>query len=140
MSAPCVLCGSSTELLYDDCTDFEYFMTNPADLYRCAACGLVVLEPTPTREELPGLYPADYHSFSTARNPIAEFLLRCDCPVLVRSVGLLSMLSGRASHALIGDFSLNAANAISAALGRREGCINETFTFVDHAGFAECVR
>lgn len=76
MSAPCVLCGSSTELLYDDCTDFEYFMTNPGDLYRCRGCGLVVLEPTPTRDELSGLYPADYHSFSAARNPIAEFLLR----------------------------------------------------------------
>ncbi len=76
MSAPCVLCGSSTDLLYDDCTDFEYFMTNPGHLYRCSACRLVVMEPMPTREELPALYPAEYHSFSTARNPVADLLLR----------------------------------------------------------------
>ncbi|MBV8842374.1 MAG: U32 family peptidase [Bryobacterales bacterium] len=45
---------------------------------------------------------------------IADFLLRCDCPILVRSAGLLDALSGRAKHGLTGDFSLNAANAITA--------------------------
>jgi putative protease len=46
---------------------------------------------------------------------IADFLLSCDCPILVRSAGLLNALRGRPHAALIGDFSLNAANAISAA-------------------------
>jgi SAM-dependent methyltransferase len=73
--AACVLCGRPTALLYDDCTDFEYFMTAPGDLYRCAACGLVAMEPMPTREELPGLYPAEYHNFSGSPNPVARFLL-----------------------------------------------------------------
>ena len=55
---------------------------------------------------------------------IVDFLLRCDCPILVRSAGLLDALTapsgasgtraGRARHALTGDFSLNAANAITA--------------------------
>jgi SAM-dependent methyltransferase len=72
----CVLCGRSTALLYDDCSDFEYFMTAPGDLYRCTGCGLVAMEPMPTREELPGLYPDEYHSFDTPTNPIAELLLR----------------------------------------------------------------
>jgi U32 family peptidase len=45
---------------------------------------------------------------------IADFLLSCSCPILVRSAGLLNALRGRAHAALIGDFSLNAANAISA--------------------------
>jgi putative protease len=46
---------------------------------------------------------------------VADFLLSCDCPILVRSAGLLEALRGRPHAALAGDFSLNAANAITAA-------------------------
>lgn len=45
---------------------------------------------------------------------VVNFLLRLDCPILVRSGGLLEALQGRHQHALIGDFSLNVANQISA--------------------------
>jgi hypothetical protein len=45
---------------------------------------------------------------------IVHFLLRLDCEIVVRSGGLLEALQGRHPHALIGDFSLNAANQISA--------------------------
>jgi putative protease len=45
---------------------------------------------------------------------IVNFLLRLDCPILVRSGGLLEALRGRHQHALIGDFSLNVANQLSA--------------------------
>jgi SAM-dependent methyltransferase len=76
VTGSCVLCGGSVELLYDDCTDFEYFMTNPGNLARCHRCGLVVMDPMPTREELPGLYPADYHSYAQGGNPVARWLLR----------------------------------------------------------------
>ena len=44
---------------------------------------------------------------------IADFLLRCGCPILVRPAGLLHELQGKTR--LFGDFSLNAANAISAS-------------------------
>jgi putative protease len=46
---------------------------------------------------------------------IADFLLRCETPILVRSAGLLETLRP-AGVRLDGDFSLNAANAISADL------------------------
>jgi len=46
---------------------------------------------------------------------IAEFLVRSKCPILVRSAGLLESLCG-ANVRLDGDFSLNAANAISARM------------------------
>jgi putative protease len=46
---------------------------------------------------------------------IADFLLRCDCPILVRSAGLLETLR-QGNVRLDGDFSLNAANAISAGM------------------------
>jgi len=45
---------------------------------------------------------------------ILDFLLSCDCPILVRSAGLLHALRDRSHHDLAGDFSLNAANASSA--------------------------
>jgi U32 family peptidase len=51
---------------------------------------------------------------------IAAFLLKCDCPILVRSAGLLETLSHQPHPPLTGDFSLNVANAIAARelLGR----------------------
>ncbi len=44
---------------------------------------------------------------------IADFLKRCEVPILVRSAGQLEHLRGTGAR-LDGDFSLNAANAISA--------------------------
>lgn len=45
---------------------------------------------------------------------VVNFLLRLDCPIVVRSGGLLEALQGRHQHPLIGDFSLNVANQIAA--------------------------
>ena len=46
---------------------------------------------------------------------ILDFLLSLDCAILVRSAGMLDTLRGRENHPeLIGDFSLNAANLITA--------------------------
>jgi putative protease len=46
---------------------------------------------------------------------IVDFLLSCDCPILVRPAGLLEALRERAHPCLVGDFSLNAANSLTAA-------------------------
>lgn len=45
---------------------------------------------------------------------IVRFLLRLNCPILVRSAGLLYALQEEAHPELVGDFSLNAANELSA--------------------------
>lgn len=45
---------------------------------------------------------------------IVNFLLSLNCDLVVRSTGLLKNLTGRSNHMLIGDFSLNTANAITA--------------------------
>jgi putative protease len=45
---------------------------------------------------------------------IVNFLLRLDCQIVVRSGGLLEALQNRHPHPLIGDFSLNAANPLTA--------------------------
>jgi putative protease len=46
---------------------------------------------------------------------IVDFLAGCGCAILVRSMGLLDALHGKPHGALTGDFSLNAANALTAA-------------------------
>ncbi len=45
------------------------------DFHRCDACGLVFLDPLPTREELPTLYPSNYHNFDPPSNPVSRLLL-----------------------------------------------------------------
>jgi putative protease len=45
---------------------------------------------------------------------VVNFLLRLDCQIVVRSGGLLEALQGRHQYPLIGDFSLNAANQLTA--------------------------
>ena len=44
-----------------------------------------------------------------------DFLVGCGCAILVRSAGLLDALGGKPHGELTGDFSLNAANAVTAA-------------------------
>ncbi len=46
---------------------------------------------------------------------MVDFLLGCGCPILVRSTGLLKALRERNPPELTGDFSLNAANALTVA-------------------------
>ncbi|MCU0228041.1 MAG: U32 family peptidase [Bryobacterales bacterium] len=45
---------------------------------------------------------------------VLEFLLRLDCPLLVRAGGMLEALRAHPFRILTGDFSLNIANAIAA--------------------------
>jgi len=45
---------------------------------------------------------------------IVQFLVSLDCPIVVRATGMLHTLAGT-ERALIGDFSLNAANSLTAA-------------------------
>ncbi|MEI7768585.1 MAG: U32 family peptidase, partial [Chloroflexales bacterium] len=47
---------------------------------------------------------------------VVHFLLSLGCPILVRSGGLLQALQSEERPALIGDFSLNAANLLSAEI------------------------
>jgi putative protease len=47
---------------------------------------------------------------------IVDSLLRLECALLVRSSGLLQMMQDRAHPELVGDASLNAANAVTAGV------------------------
>ena len=74
------------------------------------------LKPSLSRIRESGLQPrvAAPRVLKPGEQRIADFLLSCDCPILVRSTGLLESLRSREHPELIGDFSLNAANTLTA--------------------------
>lgn len=74
------------------------------------------LRPAVERIQAAGITPrvASPRILKPQEQRVVNFLLRLDCPILVRSGGLLEALQGRHQHPLIGDFSLNAANQIAA--------------------------
>jgi putative protease len=59
---------------------------------------------------------------------IVDFLLRLDAPLLVRSTGLLELLHRKERCELTGDFSLNAANSITASELLAQGLLRITPT------------
>jgi putative protease len=76
------------------------------------------LKPSVERIRAAGLAPrvASPRVLKPAEQRIVHFLRKLDCPVLVRSSGLLAAFREGVCPPLIGDFSLNAANPITAAM------------------------
>ncbi len=74
------------------------------------------LAPALARIREAGLEPrvASPRILKPGEEKIANFLLRLECPLLVRPAGLLDWLRTRTTQPLTGDFSLNAANALTA--------------------------
>lgn len=72
---------------------------------------------------------------------ISNFLISLDCPLLVRPGGMLDELRGKSEQSLIGDFSLNAANALSAGVFLEMGLARITPTHdLNAAQVAELAR
>jgi putative protease len=72
---------------------------------------------------------------------IVRFLLKLNCAILVRSSGLLQALRTEAHPELVGDFSLNAANALTAETFLALGLARITPTHdLNAAQIAELVR
>jgi putative protease len=59
---------------------------------------------------------------------IVDFLASLDCPLVIRSAGTLLTLRGKIAQPLIGDFSLNAANVLTAELYLEQGLARLTPT------------
>lgn len=74
------------------------------------------LKPSLERVKSSGIQPriASPRILKPGEERIAEFLIHCGAPILVRSTGLLETLASRPHGELSGDFSLNAANVVSA--------------------------
>ncbi len=73
------------------------------------------LRPSVDRLRAAGIAPrvASPRVLKPGEERIVSFLRKLECPLLVRSAGLLRELGGAGHAELTGDFSLNAANAIS---------------------------
>jgi putative protease len=74
------------------------------------------LRPAVDRVRAHGIVPrvASPRVLKPSEQRVVRFLLKLECPILVRSGGLLHALQQEPHPPLIGDFSLNAANAITA--------------------------
>ena len=74
------------------------------------------LRPSIERVRAAGLAPrvASPRVLKPGEDRIVDFLRSCQCPILVRSAGLLEALRGQPHPSLTGDFSLNAANGLTA--------------------------
>ncbi len=72
---------------------------------------------------------------------IVDFLLKLDCPILARSAGLVDLLMAGGKSEVTGDFSLNAANALTADLFLRMGIDRVTPSYdLNAAQVAELAR
>ncbi|MBM3676008.1 MAG: class I SAM-dependent methyltransferase [Actinobacteria bacterium] len=64
-AARCCVCGTRDAEPVAVGEDFEYRTSPDAFLaVRCTRCGVVYLDPRPTRRELPTIYPDHYHAFA----------------------------------------------------------------------------
>ncbi|HEX5229930.1 MAG TPA: DUF3656 domain-containing protein [Bryobacteraceae bacterium] len=64
----------------------------------------------------------------TGEARIVDFLASLDCPILVRDAGSLAVLRHKTTQPLIGDFSLNAANFLTAEMYLDQGLARLTPT------------
>src|ERR1019366_7809251 len=76
----------------------------------------IALRPSVERSKAAGLTArvASPRILKPGESRILGFLLSLDCAILVRSAGMLHTLQGPPHAALIGDFSLNTANLLTA--------------------------
>jgi putative protease len=74
------------------------------------------LRPAVERVRASGITPrvASPRVLKPSEQRVVHFLLKLECEILVRSSGLLHALQGAAHPPLIGDFSLNTANILTA--------------------------
>jgi len=71
------LCGSAAAYVAcDGVRDLEYGAPGTYRWTKCQHCGLVRLNPSPTREVLSLAYPDHYHAYATPRSAITRALVR----------------------------------------------------------------
>lgn len=109
MSVKCCICDRDDAEPIAVGEDFEY-RTSPDTFLavRCRSCGLVYLNPRPTPDELPHLYPPDYDAFEFSasrrglvgkvrRRLAAHRLLAC-CKGLSRQARIIDVGCGDGYH------------------------------------------
>jgi putative protease len=107
-------------------TQLHLLVRTPQQLEAAIACRpasitldyleLYGLRPAVERVRAAGIKPrvASPRVLKPSEQRIVRFLVKLDCAILVRSTGLLHALQSEAHPELIGDFSLNTANVLTA--------------------------
>jgi len=91
---PCPLCGSNAPQPVHELADWLYYTDGWHRLVRCTDCGLLYLNPRPTRDAMPRYYPVEYAPFERAdtdahprwRNPWRAYGLAKRCRAVMRLV------------------------------------------------------
>lgn len=75
----CNLCGSSEYRLHLEGQDLSLYLEGVFRIVECVNCGLVYLNPRPTRQEVESLYPFEsYDQYNPALSEVKSWLARTD--------------------------------------------------------------
>jgi 2-polyprenyl-3-methyl-5-hydroxy-6-metoxy-1,4-benzoquinol methylase len=97
----CCICGQASSELLTQGEDFEYATRpGPFNIVRCASCGHVYLDPLPTPEEIPLLYPPTYYTLNPdSPNAIKGFILKMQTRMGVRRT--LKLVEGLSVRSIV---------------------------------------
>lgn len=77
MKSVCIVCQSNRfEIQHDNLFDREYSVKGIFSFQKCTECGLMIIDPMPSVEDLRSYYPFDYHGFTTSERGIVSVLYR----------------------------------------------------------------
>jgi len=144
----CLNCDGPLRRFIKDIEDYEYQVPWSSDLVICDGCGLVTHDPPITAEDVPTLYPDDYHAFGGGsegrglywklRRALAGFTLRKVLPRIPRGGSLLEVGCGNGSFLRLvsdarPDIKLHGVDIVDTGI---EGIPNFTF----HQGQLEAIE
>jgi len=73
----CPVCLTSRyETEYEDASDYEYGASGKFNFIKCTTCGVMILSPQPSIEELLSYYPPDYHGYNSSSRGLISILYR----------------------------------------------------------------
>lgn len=86
LSKPCDFCGHSYAEPHLRLKDLRLNLPGTWNLVKCEKCGLLMLDPQPTWEELAAHYPKEYHAYLGKVSGLAAFLRRYGFKQRVKSI------------------------------------------------------
>lgn len=108
---PCRICGNAEFRYLFDGKDRLYHLAGSFKLYRCCRCGLILIYPVLSEQDLSGFYPSNYYSYEssglvTVRRTLKEKILYyLRHPIEALNCILYSKLLGQNRDLPTGPFS-----------------------------------
>lgn len=92
LTNPCNFCGHSKAEKFLTLEDLRLNLPGSWDLVKCQNCGLLIIDPQPSWEELSAHYPKEYHAYLRKDSKITEYLrgfgLRKRVKSILRKMGV----------------------------------------------------